>query len=141
MKRAGLRLTVVVLLAVALLLAGPVYAAKKRVRRTSSPRVTGIAYSRAQLSRATHSVIVTFLNSNYVRRVDYILSYTANGIQQGVVGSMVPSGQTNDGRDLYFGTCSKGVCTPHYNIQKATLTVTTTLTAGGTYTKRYLIKV
>ena len=118
----------------------PVEAAKKRIRRAASAVAVG-SYSSARLSRPTNSIVVTFRNLSSVRRVDYVLSYTANGIAQGVVGAFIPTGQAADSRDLYFGTCSKGVCTPHYNIRNATLTVTTTLTSGATNTKRYRIRI
>jgi len=117
-----------------------VSAAKKRIRKTAV-RATGASYSQARLSRATNSVVVSFLNLGLVKRVDYALSYTANGIPQGVVGAIAPSGQTTDGRDFYFGTCSKGVCTSHTSIQNASLTITTTLMSGATHTKRYRIKI
>lgn len=112
-------------------------AAKKLVR---GPRVTAISFSKVSLSRPTHSAVVTFMNLSKVKRIEYALSYTANGISQGVMGSFAPAGQSTDSRDLYFGTCSKGVCTPHVGIQNATLTVTTTTTSGGTNTKRYRFK-
>jgi hypothetical protein len=114
-----------------------VSAAKKLIR---GPRVTGITFSKVSLSRSTHSAIVSFLNLGKVKRIEYILSYTANGISQGAMGSFAPSGQPTDGRDLYFGTCSKGVCTPHYGIENATLTITTTLISGASNIKRYRFK-
>jgi hypothetical protein len=113
-------------------------ALKKRIR---APKIPGVSYSSARLSRLTNSVIVTFLHLDKTKRVDYVLSYTANGISQGAMGAIVPTGQINDSRDLYFGTCSHGVCTPHYNIRNAKLTITTTLTTGATYIKRYIIKI
>lgn len=115
-------------------LASPVQAAKKRIR---APKVAGVSYTSARLSRGTNSTIVTFLNLAKVSREEYALSYLANGIQQGAVGSFIPSGQTTETRDLYFGTCSHGVCTPHYGIKNATLTITTTLKSGASYIKRY----
>jgi len=111
----------------------PAYALKKRVRASRA------VYSSARLSRNTHSVVAIFYALSGVARFDYTLRYAANGIEQGVVGSFVPSG-TNDSRDLYFGTCSKGVCTPHYGITNASLTITATTTSGATYIKRYIIK-
>ena len=119
----------------------PVMAAKKRVAKTKTTRSVGVAYSKARLSRPTNSVVVTFLNLTNLRRISYSLSYTAAGIPQGVMGSIAPSGQTTDSRDLYFGTCSRGVCTPHRNIQNARLTVTTSLKSGATVSKRYIIKI
>lgn len=110
-----------------------VYALKKRIRAARA------SYSSAKLSRGTHSVVVTFYAIPRVVKYDYMLSYSANGIPQGVVGAFSPAGQ-NDSRDLYFGTCSKGVCTPHYGITNASLTVTATLKGGATYIKRYVLK-
>ncbi len=111
------------------------FAAKKRV---FAPKAVGTSYSTAKLSRGTNSVVVTFKNLGKVKRVDYTLSYSAQGISQGVMGSFVPGGSAV--RDLYFGTCSHGVCTPHSGITNATLTVTTMLTSGAIHTKRYIIK-
>jgi len=134
---------VLFLLVTPLFLVSPVSAAKKRIFRpkTVSRQATGVTYSQARLSRPTHSIVVTFLNLGNVKRIDYVLTYAANGIEQGVVGAFVPSGQATDSRDFYFGTCSKGVCTPHYNITNATLTVSTTLLSRGVHIKRYRIKI
>ncbi len=119
----------------------PAEAAKKRVFKSGSKgKAVAGSFSTARLSRATNSVVITFLNLKKVKKVTYTLSYTANGIAQGVVGSLVPTGLATDSRDLYFGTCSAGVCTPHGNITGATLTVSTQLTSGSNV-KRYRIKV
>lgn len=122
----------------------PVYAAKPRVKKvavktTATSAATG--YSSARLSRGTNSIIVTFLNLSKVSRVNYTLSYNANGVEQGVVGSLTPTGQASDSRDLYFGTCSHGVCTAHRSITGATLTVETKLKSGATHVKRYRVKI
>lgn len=127
----------VILIALFVIPFSQVSAAKKLVR---GPRVTGITFSKVSLSRSTHSAVVSFMNLNKVKRIEYTLNYTANGISQGAMGSFAPSGQSTDGRDLYFGTCSKGVCTPHYGIEKATLTITTTLISGASNIKRYRFK-
>lgn len=130
------------LIVLLLVFASPVYAAKVRVRKSTSASATpGVAYSTARLSRGTNSVVVTFLNLNRVKRITYTLSYVSGGMSQGVVGTLMPAGQASDSRDLYFGTCSHGVCTAHYNLKNVTLLVETTLTSGGVYTKRYRIKV
>lgn len=119
------------------LLATPVSAAKIRVRKAKT--VGGVSYSTAKLSRSTNSVIVTFQNLGSVKRITYELSYIANGVSQGAMGTVQTAGLVSDSRDLYFGTCSHGVCTPHYNIKNAALTITTHLTNGQTNTKRYRI--
>ncbi len=115
----------------------PAYALKKRIR---APKPSGTGYTSVRLSRATHSTVVTFVPRTNVSRFDYVLSYSANGISQGVVGSFVPTGGGSQSRDLYFGTCSHAVCTPHYGITGATVTITTTLTNGSSYIKRYRFK-
>ncbi len=120
-------------------LPGVILAARVRVRSTGG--AVGITYSSAKLSRPTHSVIVTFLHLDRVTKVTYTLSYTANGVEQGAMGSISPTGEISDSRDLYFGTCSRGVCTPHYNISAATLLIQSTLKSGGTNTKRYRIRI
>lgn len=126
-----------------LLLTPSVHAAKPRVQKNaptvSKNVVAGVSYSSAKLSAASRSIIVSFFNLNKVNRISYMLSYTGSGQSQGVGGAITPSG-TTDSRDLYFGTCSKGVCTPHYNIKNATLTVTVTLKSGGTRSKRYILR-
>lgn len=132
-----------ILLFTLLLLTPSVHAAKPRVQKsspvTTKKVVAGVAYSTAKLSSASRSIIISFSNLDKVSKISYMLSYTGSGQVQGVGGAITPSGST-DSRDLYFGTCSKGVCTPHYNIKNATLTVTATLKSGGTRTKRYILR-
>lgn len=144
MKLTGRQLVLLVSLSLVLLIpSSPVQAAKIRIRSPKTVRAktaTGVSYSAARLSRPTHSIIVNFLNLTGLNRIEYSLSYIANGIPQGVVGSL-PGGGGNQSRDLYFGTCSKGVCTPHYNIRNASLVVTAQLKNGATYSKRYRIKI
>lgn len=138
MKRIG----ILALFLSALLLTPPALAAKPRVK-TAARSVKSVAtgYSKAKLSRNTNSVVVTFLNLHSVSKITYTLSYTANGIDQGAVGSLTPSGSPTDTRDLYFGTCSHGVCTAHRGIQNASLVVETKLKSGKTNVKRYRIKI
>lgn len=115
--------------------AGEVLAAKKLVRKASTV-TKAVSYSSVKLNRASHSAVVTFMNLSKAKNVEYTLSYSANGIPQGAVGSFAPDG-SNQSRDLYFGTCSKGVCTPHYGITNATLLVKTIFSSGSTHSKRY----
>lgn len=131
--------TTMIIIMISVLLTSSVGAAKLRVRKTSGGG--GISYSSAKLSRSTNSIVVTFQNLTSTKRVQYELSYSANGVPQGAMGTITTTGLVSDARDLYFGTCSHGVCTPHYNITNATLVVTAQLTSGGTNTKRYRIKI
>lgn len=123
--------------------ASPAHAAKPRIQKSPPPAskkaVTGVSFSRAKLSASSRSVIVSFFNLDKVSKVSYLLNYTGSGQSQGVGGSLSPGG-TTDSRDLYFGTCSKAVCTPHYTIKNATLLVTATFKSGGTRTKRYILR-
>lgn len=141
-------LIIVLLSLAALPLASAVEAAKVRVRTPvvkSAGNAVSTGYSKAKLSRATNSVVVTFINLSNVDRISYTLSYTSNSRsnpqQQGVVGSLVPSGGSTELRDLYFGTCSHGVCTPHYQITNAKLVIETKLKSGKTHVKLYRIKI
>ncbi|MFZ2025498.1 MAG: hypothetical protein WAV51_04395 [Microgenomates group bacterium] len=118
----------------------PVFAAKTRVKKTTTS-TKSFSYSTAKLSRSTNSVIVTFQNLGSVKKIGYELNYTAGGVSQGAMGTVQTAGLVSDSRDLYFGTCSHGVCTPHRTIQNATLTITTYLTSGATNVKRYRIKI
>jgi len=125
------------------LLAVPVHAAKPRVQKStpvkSTNTIAGVTFSSAKLSSSSRSVIVSFMNLDKVSKISYLLNYTGSGQSQGVGGAITPSG-TTDSRDLYFGTCSKGVCTPHSSIKNASLTVTATLKSGGVRTKRYTLR-
>ncbi len=117
----------------------PIFAAKKRVRKPAT-YTKSFSYSTAKLSRSTNSVIVTFQNLGSVKKVGYELSYTAGGVAQGAMGTVQTAGLVSDVRDLYFGTCSHGVCTPHYNIKNAKLIITTYVASGATNVKLYRIK-
>ena len=119
-------LILILLVLIYLTLPQPALALKRRVRF----KVTGISFSSAKLSRSTNSIILALVNLNRVSKITYTLNYTASGVAQGVVGSITPTGQAADSRDLYFGTCSRGVCTPHYNITNAILVVDTILITG-----------
>lgn len=125
------------------LAAVPVHAAKTRIQKSAPVRSTkvsaGIPFSSAKLSTPSRSVVVSFKNLDKISKISYLLNYTGSGNSQGVGGTIIPSG-TTDSRDFYFGTCSKGVCTPHYAIKNASLTVTATFKSGGIRTKRYILR-
>lgn len=130
----------VLILSSVLSFAPSVLAAKPRVQKPRISQSVRITFSKARLSRVTHSVVLTFINLDKAAKVTYELSYLTNGLSQGVVGSLTPTGKTTDTRDLYFGTCSHGVCTPHWKITNARLCVRTSLKTGGANRKCYRIK-
>lgn len=72
--------------------------------------------------------------------VSYQLTYTANGISQGVMGKIDPKLEPTAIRELLFGTCSAGVCTYHQNIQGMRLKIISKLKSGLTIIKPYRVK-
>lgn len=136
------RLFILLIVSLSLTMVPSVSAAKIRVRTpVAKGVVSGVGYSKAKLSRNTNSVVVTVQNLSNVKSVSYTLAYRSGGTQQGAMGSITPSGAATETRDLYFGTCSHGVCTPHRNISGATLTITAKLNNGKTNTKLYRMKI
>jgi len=124
---------------ISLLVTPSVYAAKVRVRKPRAAK-TGISYSSVSVSPNTHSIHLALANLTNVKSVTYELSYASWDVPQGAMGTIAVNGQTTDGRDLYFGTCSHGVCTPHYGLDaKAGLMVCSTMTNGTEWCKKYII--
>jgi len=117
----------------------PVYAAKVRVRKPRATK-TGVSYSSVAVSPNTHSIKLSLMNLGNVKSVTYELSYSSWDVPQGAMGTILVTGQTTDGRDLYFGTCSHGVCTPHYSLNPtASLMVCSTMKNDTEWCKRYNI--
>jgi hypothetical protein len=131
-------LSVVGICITTLILPEYVFAAKKRVRVVSKG---AISFSSAKLSRSTNSIIVNFTNLPSTTKISYELTYDANGVSQGVTGTIVPNGANSESRDLYFGTCSKGVCTPHTNITNAELLIQVTRKNNTMTTKLYRVRI
>ncbi|MBM3209485.1 hypothetical protein FJZ40_04315 [Candidatus Shapirobacteria bacterium] len=113
----------------------PAEAARKRVIKGST------GYVAVSLRRDRLAVLFSLFNLSRVTEASYSLSYLANGIPQGVSGTITPSGQNSTNRQLLFGTCSKNVCTYHRNITDARLSLTFRLKSGGTLKKSYRLKV
>lgn len=136
------RFLILLIVSLSLITAPSVSAAKIRLRTPLKKTVnTAVGYSKARLSRNTNSVVVTFQNLSNVKSISYTLAYKAGGTEQGAMGSITPTGAAAETRDLYFGTCSRGVCTAHRNISGATLTIQSSLKNGKTNTKIYRIKI
>jgi len=85
---------------------------------------------------------IFFSNVKKSKSIDYELTYTSNGLEQGVFGSVkaADSGSSVT-RTMYFGTCSHKVCTPHRNINNMRLTVTIKKVDGKSTIRRFKIKV
>ncbi|MBI3384609.1 hypothetical protein HY030_00235 [Candidatus Gottesmanbacteria bacterium] len=120
-------------------------AAKKHVKSTTpaAPAATtgGLSVSSVKLRSDRLALLVTFLNLNDLRDVSYSLTYSGSGVDQGVQGSIAPSGQGSTSRELLFGSCSKNVCVYHQNIKNMRLVITAQTTSGKSIVKKYLVKV
>lgn len=118
----------------------PVATAKKKLgqRVITARRSTGVVVS-PRLRSDRKALIVSLSGLSQANSVSYTLSYTANGIPQGVGGTIIPS-QNTASRELLFGTCSKNVCTYHRNISDMRFAVTSNLKSGKKVTKPFRIK-
>lgn len=111
----------------------PVSAAKKS-KSVSSGGVSGQYIKRINVVRAY------FGGLRGVKIVNYTLMYESNGVGQGVMGSFAPGKKTAVSKDIYLGTCSGKVCTPHWNIKNIQLEVTILYTNGKTSSKTIKVK-
>ena len=93
-----------------------------------------------QLRRDRRALIVNFSNLGVASSLSYELGYVAQGIPQGVAGTITPTGETALQRELLFGTCSRNVCRYHTNIKDMKLIVTSTLKSGTRVRKIFRIK-
>ncbi|MCL4374239.1 hypothetical protein M1523_00085 [Patescibacteria group bacterium] len=92
--------------------------------------------------RADHgALIVYFANLQNAASVSYTLMYQSNGVDQGVGGTLDSSAGSSVTRELYFGTCSSGVCRAHSGLANMKLEITIDLTNGHKILRRYRIRV
>ena len=122
----------------------PVHAAKQRVWSTTTKTTVTSAvkpsYS-VKLRSDRKALTVYFYSVGTAKSIEYELTYTGNGIEQGIYGSVNSSEGNTVSRLLLFGTCSHNVCTYHSNIQNMVLKITSKTNKGTTYIKKYRIKV
>lgn len=119
-----------------------VQAKKKIIRRTSYGTVSvgNRLVIKPRLRNDRLALIINFSNLGAVSSFTYELSYTAEGVPQGVAGSITPSGENSLERELLFGTCSRNVCRYHRNIQGMKLVVTSILNSGVKVRKTFQIR-
>ena len=86
-------------------------------------------------------VVISFSGLVNATSVTYSLSYNANGIPQGAIGTITNPGVSTDTREVLFGTCSGGVCRYHQNITNAKLVITSKLKSGITTRKSYKLNI
>ena len=67
--------------------------------------------------------------------------YQSSGVYQGVSGTLDSSSGNSVTRELYFGTCSSGVCRPHGDLNNMKFEVISELTNGRKTLKRFKIRI
>lgn len=105
-----------------------------------SPVAAGKIYVSAKLRADRKALNVTFQNLTDVKSLDYVLTYTGSGADQGVTGSVDTSAGATATRELVFGTASAGVYKYHTNITNMRFEVTIKLKTGKTIVKKYKVK-
>jgi len=114
----------------------------RKVKKSTSHKISsssqGVkAYVRFRPDR--QGLLISISDFNDVESVSYEVLYTANGLPQGV-GGTINIGDLEI-KNLYFGTCSSGVCTPHQNITNARLSIISILKDKTVVLKPFRIKV
>lgn len=87
------------------------------------------------------ALVVYFGNLNKANSITYTLMYQSAGVDQGVSGTLDSTSGNAITRELYFGTCSSGVCRPHGDLSNMKLEVTSELTNGKKTLKRFKIRI
>ena len=123
-----------------LILASPVFAKKKIGSSKGSSKISSGIIISPKLRKDRKALLVTFSNLQNVSSFTYELTYLANGIDQGVYGSVTPKGEGSTSRDLLFATCSHNVCRYHTNIQNMRFVVKSSLKNGQKISKSYRVK-
>ncbi len=98
----------------------------------------GTPWVRAKLTKWKQYVFLSLGGLGNVESVDYELTYSGNGMEQGVWGTI--KGGANVSRELFMGTCSHGVCVAHKNISGIKLGLTYKMKDGKTTVKRYKVR-
>lgn len=111
-------------------------AAKKRVWKKSSGGVPSIS---ARWTKWKQYLAINFGGLGKVEKLDYELTYSGNGTEKGVFGSMTAD-KASMAREVFLGTCSRNVCVAHQNIGNVRLVITYKMKDGKVAVKRYKVK-
>jgi hypothetical protein len=93
-----------------------------------------------QYIKRSNAVNVYFGNLKGVKSVSYTIMYEGNGIGQGAMGNFAPGKKTAVSKNIYLGTCSGRVCTPHRNIKNIQLEAVMKYINGKSSSKTIKIK-
>ncbi|MDZ7587005.1 MAG: hypothetical protein U0946_04565 [Patescibacteria group bacterium] len=130
-----MKLTVILVFLFTILFLTPssVFAKKKLTRG----KPYGV-WIKPKLRSDNNALILAFGSLDYATDLNYALTYSSDGVAQGVQGEHQP--ETNNFQtELLFGTCSGTNCTYHQNITDMILEVKVNLKIGKTLTQRYQI--
>jgi hypothetical protein len=112
----------------------PIAETNTNIEEDIKPADTSILVNVVPSKIKDHAVTISVSGlGGKVKDVEYELTYDSEGIIQGVNSGSKPidtSGQDSFEREVYLGTCSKNVCTPHPGVKGVTLTMIFTNTDG-----------
>lgn len=64
-------------------------------------------------------------------KISYELTYDTKGVTQGSIGRPIDAtGQDTASTEIYLGTCSRNVCTPHLGVTKISAALEFTDSSG-----------
>jgi hypothetical protein len=135
-----LKSLIVIILSLILLIANPssVFAKKRLQHRQKSPLPPKTAWVKLKLRSDRHALLLMLGGMHYTDSLDYILTYNAGPVPQGIQSYHTPT-DGNTQKELVFGTCSNGDCLYHGNITDMILEITIKLKDGQTIIQRYQI--
>ncbi len=129
-----MRISVIVFLIIVSIFIVPSANAKLLPRFQGKPAAKAVVVSGVVVSPRLRfdrgALVVYFGNLNKANSVTYTLMYQSSGVDQGVSGTLDSSSGNAITRELYFGTCSSGVCRPHGDLNNMKLEVISELTNG-----------
>lgn len=91
-----------------------------------------------QLVQSKRTLRIVFTKIKNVKTITYEVTYNANGVSQGVMGTITPK-KPSETRNVLLGTCSGKVCVYHTGITNLQLKVTATYKSGAVSSKTYPI--
>lgn len=126
-----------------ILFSGSALTAKKRLSRGGVNTPVRRTYTRGVKASVSfrpdrRGLLINFSGFGNITSVTYTLTYAADGISQGAMGTVTPA-TAGEQREVLFGTCSHGVCRYHSNIKNARLVIDSKLSSGQIIRKPYKI--
>ena len=121
------------------------WAAKKRPPRSRGGAPVTRTYTRGirtsvKFRPDRRGLLINFSGFGNIVSATYTLTYSANGVPQGAMGTVTPE-TGGEQREVLFGTCSHGVCRYHTNITGARLVIDSKLSSGLIVRKPYRINI